>query len=130
MLHDVQRVGTLAFSWPGGPLARLGPGSAASTLALARSAAPAPFVVVLAGVLVISAFLASTAARASRTRVASAPSSLLVESVPASNRSNAAAPNAALRALDLALELAQLQLQLLGVSGSLALSRERRTPSP
>ena len=53
--------------------------------------------------LAISAFLASTAARASRTRSPSAPSSLLDESVPASKRSNAAAPKAATAALDLAL---------------------------
>ena len=124
MLHDVQRVGharvqlaerarrarlrprRLAAAWW---LASLGSRPSPS---LESSSSPA---------LAISAFLASTAARASRTRVASAPSSLLAESVPASNRSNAAAPNAALRGLDLALQLAQLQLQLLRLSGFLAL---------
>ena len=102
MLHDVQRVGTLAFSWPTGPAGPRAPaleGVAGPSAGLSRGSCSWPsswlWSCGSSPALATSAFLASTAARASRTRVASEASSPLAASVPASIRSNAALPSAA-----------------------------------
>ena len=124
MLHDVQRVGTLAFSAERAGLARQRPRDLGLGARLARAVR-----VVLGragdlGLLGLDCGAGLAHARRERAELAARRERARLEEVECGR------PERGMRALELALELAQLQLQLLGVSGSLARSRGRPTPSP